>query len=114
MEFDDKENRYYACHHPFTAPRPEFFDDFVAGQNLDAIEASAYDMVLNGVEVGGGSLRIYRPDVQAAMFKLLGLSLDEAREKFDASTRALLEVLVTFNFGSTTWTSLEAASVPVP
>lgn len=82
LEFDEKEGRYFACHHPFTSPRPEFFDDFVAGRNLDAIEASAYDMVLNGVEIGGGSLRIYRPDVQAAMFKLLGLTPEEAQTKF--------------------------------
>ncbi len=82
MEFNEKENRYYACHHPFTSPRPEFFQDFIQGRNLEQIEASAYDMVLNGVEIGGGSLRIYRPDVQAAMFKLLGLTPEEAKEKF--------------------------------
>jgi len=82
VEYDEKDNRYYALHHPFTSPRPEFFEDFINGTNLDQIEASAYDMVLNGVEIGGGSLRIYRPDVQAAMFKLLGLSPEEAKEKF--------------------------------
>ncbi|MFN7683789.1 MAG: aspartate--tRNA ligase, partial [Oligoflexia bacterium] len=82
LEFDERDGRYYACHHPFTSPRPEFFEDFVAGRNLDHIEASAYDMVLNGVEVGGGSLRIYRQEVQEAMFKLLGLTPDEARQKF--------------------------------
>ncbi len=89
LEYDDQENRYYACHHPFTAPRPEFFEDFVEGRNLDKIQASAYDMVLNGVEVGGGSLRIYRPDVQAAMFKVLGLSDAEAKEKFGFFLEAL-------------------------
>jgi aspartyl-tRNA synthetase len=89
LEFDDKENRYYACHHPFTSPRPEFFDDFIHGRNLDHIEASAYDLVLNGVEVGGGSLRIYRPDVQEAMFKQLGLTPEEAKEKFGFFLEAL-------------------------
>ena len=89
LEFDEKENRYYACHHPFTSPRPEFFKDFTEGKNLDAIEAAAYDLVLNGVEVGGGSLRIYRPDVQSAMFKLLGLSPEEAKEKFGFFLEAL-------------------------
>jgi aspartyl-tRNA synthetase len=89
LEYDEKEKRYFACHHPFTSPAPEFFDDFVAGKNLDHIEASAYDMVLNGVEVGGGSLRIYRPDVQEAMFKLLGLSPEEARAKFGFFIEAL-------------------------
>ncbi len=82
LEFDDKEGRYFACHHPFTSPRPEFFDDFINSRNMDNLEASAYDMVLNGVEVGGGSLRIYRSDVQAAMFKLLGLTPEEAKTKF--------------------------------
>lgn len=82
LEFDDRDGRYYACHHPFTSPRPQFFEDFVAGRNLDHIEASAYDMVLNGVEVGGGSLRIYRQEVQQAMFKLLGLTPEEAKQKF--------------------------------
>ncbi|MGZ3619504.1 MAG: amino acid--tRNA ligase-related protein, partial [Candidatus Binataceae bacterium] len=89
LEFDERDGRYYACHHPFTSPRPEFFEDFINGRNLDQIQASAYDMVLNGVEIGGGSLRIYRPDVQAAMFKLLGLSPEEAREKFGFFIEAL-------------------------
>ena len=89
LEFDDQEGRYYACHHPFTSPRPEFFEDFVNGRNLDQIQASAYDMVLNGVEIGGGSLRIYRPDVQEAMFQILGLSAEEAKEKFGFFSEAL-------------------------
>jgi aspartyl-tRNA synthetase len=89
LEFAPKENRYFACHHPFTSPRPEFADDFVNGRNLDNIEASAYDMVLNGVEIGGGSRRMYRPDVQAAMFRMLGLSETEARDKFGYFLEAL-------------------------
>jgi aspartyl-tRNA synthetase len=89
MEYDDKEGRFFAAHHPFTSPRPEFFQDFIEGKNLDAIEASAYDLVLNGVEVGGGSLRIYRSDVQGAMFKLLGLTPEEAKEKFGFFLEAL-------------------------
>lgn len=89
LEFDEAEGRYFACHHPFTSPRPEFFDDFIHGRNMDHLQASAYDMVLNGVEVGGGSLRIYRSDVQAAMFKLLGLTPEEAKEKFGFFIEAL-------------------------
>jgi len=89
LEYDDKEGRYFACHHPFTSPRPQFFNDFINGTNMDAIEASAYDMVLNGVEVGGGSLRIYRSDVQSAMFKLLGLTPEEAKAKFGFFLEAL-------------------------
>lgn len=82
LEYDEREQRYFACHHPFTSPRPEFFQDFLDGKNLDQIEASAYDMVLNGVEVGGGSLRIYRSEIQQAMFKLLGITPEEAKLKF--------------------------------
>lgn len=89
LEFDDRDGRYYACHHPFTSPRPEFFEDFIHGRNMDNLEASAYDLVLNGVEVGGGSLRIYRSDVQSAMFKLLGLTVEEAKEKFGFFIEAL-------------------------
>jgi aspartyl-tRNA synthetase len=82
LEYDEREKRYFACHHPFTSPRPQFFEDLIQRRNLDSIEASAYDLVLNGVEIGGGSLRIYRSDVQAAMFETLGLSEAEARSKF--------------------------------
>lgn len=89
LEYDEKEGRYFAAHHPFTSPRPQFFDDFINGTNMDKIEASAYDMVLNGVEVGGGSLRIYRSDVQSAMFKLLGLTPEEAKTKFGFFLEAL-------------------------
>jgi aspartyl-tRNA synthetase len=89
LEFDDGEGRYFAAHHPFTSPRPEYFQDFIDGTNMDKIQASAYDMVLNGVEVGGGSLRIYRADVQSAMFKLLGLSEEEAKTKFGFFLEAL-------------------------
>jgi len=89
LEYDEREKRYFASHHPFTSPRPEFFEDFIAGKNLDAIEASAYDMVLNGVEIGGGSLRIYRSDVQEAMFRTLGLGAEEAKSKFGFFLEAL-------------------------
>ncbi len=89
LEFDDRDGRFYACHHPFTSPKPEHFEDFVQSRNLEKVEASAYDMVLNGVEVGGGSLRIYRPDVQGAMFKILGLTPEEAQHKFGFFLEAL-------------------------
>jgi len=89
LEYDEKEKRYYACHHPFTSPTPECLEDFLAGRNLDQLQASAYDMVLNGVEIGGGSLRIYRSDVQQAMFRALGLTPEEAKEKFGFFLEAL-------------------------
>lgn len=82
MEYSPDDGRYYACHHPFTSPLPQYFQSLIDGKNLGEIKAAAYDMVLNGNEVGGGSLRIYNQKVQAAMFKALGLTEEEARQKF--------------------------------
>lgn len=76
FEWNADENRYEALHHPFTAPNPEDIDD------LTTARAVAYDLVLNGYEIGGGSLRIYQPDVQAKVFKTIGLTDEEARDKF--------------------------------
>lgn len=76
FEWNADENRYEALHHPFTAPNPEDIDD------LTTARAVAYDLVLNGYEIGGGSLRIYQPDIQAKVFSTIGLSDDEARDKF--------------------------------
>ncbi|MEM6255687.1 MAG: aspartate--tRNA ligase [Cyanobacteria bacterium P01_D01_bin.156] len=76
FEWNADENRYEALHHPFTAPNPADIDD------LTTARAVAYDIVLNGYEIGGGSLRIYQPDVQAKVFQTIGLSDEEAREKF--------------------------------
>ncbi|KAK3277205.1 hypothetical protein CYMTET_14779, partial [Cymbomonas tetramitiformis] len=76
FEFNEDEQRLEALHHPFTAPNPGQLD------NLKTANAQAYDMVLNGVEIGGGSLRIYRRDVQERVFDAIGLSMEEAMEKF--------------------------------
>ena len=76
FEWNADEDRYEALHHPFTAPNPEDIDD------LTTARAVAYDLVLNGYEIGGGSLRIYQPDVQAKVFETIGLSEEEARDKF--------------------------------
>jgi aspartyl-tRNA synthetase len=89
FEYNPDDKRYYARHHPFTRPRPEDIDKFVAGKDLGSINAAAYDLVLNGVEIAGGSLRIYRKDVQDAMFKALGMSQEETREKFGFFLEAL-------------------------
>jgi len=80
FEFDAQARRFAAVHHPFTAPR-EADLEFLAG-DPGRVLAQAYDLVLNGHEIGGGSIRIHRPDVQAAVFQVLGLEPDEAREKF--------------------------------
>jgi len=76
FEWNADENRLEALHHPFTAPRPDEMDD------LKTARAQAYDLVLNGYEIGGGSLRIYQPDVQRQVFETIGLSDEEAQEKF--------------------------------
>lgn len=80
FEYDEEEGRYYAMHHPFTAPHPE--DVPLMATNPNAVRAQAYDVVLNGYELGGGSIRIHRQDVQAQMFKTLGLDEEETRSKF--------------------------------
>ena len=76
FEWNSDEKRLEALHHPFTAPNPEDLDD------LAKARAVAYDLVLNGVEVGGGSLRIYQRDIQEKVFETIGLSEEEAKDKF--------------------------------
>jgi aspartyl-tRNA synthetase len=80
FEWDEEGKRWSAMHHPFTAPR-DGHEDLIASDPGAAV-AKAYDMVLNGWEIGGGSVRIHRADVQAKVFKALGISDDEARSKF--------------------------------
>ncbi len=80
LEYDEEEGRYTAMHHPFTSPRDE--DLPMLAEKPGAVKAKAYDMVLNGVELGGGSIRIHRRDVQEQMFGLLGFSTESAYEKF--------------------------------
>ncbi len=78
--FEEDDGRWVALHHPFTAPK--VFDVAEIEANPGTVLSQGYDLVLNGVEVGGGSVRIHRADVQSAVFRLLGISDDEAREKF--------------------------------
>jgi aspartyl-tRNA synthetase len=80
LEFDEEENRYYAAHHPFTMPVREDLEKFES--NPAAVRAEAYDLVLNGYELGGGSLRIFEREIQEKMFKVLGFSAEEAEEQF--------------------------------
>ncbi len=80
FEYDEEENRYAAKHHPFTSPKPEDIATFDADQKN--ARARAYDMVLNGTEIGGGSIRINDPVLQARMFTALGISDEAAKEKF--------------------------------
>lgn len=80
LEYDEEEKRYVAKHHPFTSPKPEDID-LLASEPLK-VRARAYDMVLNGAEIGGGSIRIHNKDLQKRMFETLGFSEDRASENF--------------------------------
>jgi aspartyl-tRNA synthetase len=80
LEWDEETKRYYAMHHPFTSPKLDDLDKFATDPGK--VKANAYDMVINGVEIGGGSVRIHDEKLQKLMFKNLGLSEDEAKEKF--------------------------------
>ncbi|MDR2913501.1 MAG: aspartate--tRNA ligase [Tannerella sp.] len=80
LEWDDETQRYYAMHHPFTSPKPE--DIPLLESNPGEVRANAYDMVINGVEVGGGSIRIYDSQLQNRMFKLLGFTEEKAQAQF--------------------------------
>jgi aspartyl-tRNA synthetase len=80
FEYDEKENRYGAMHHPFTSPREEDMDHLES--NPSGCKARAYDLVLNGSEIGGGSIRIHRPDIQRRVFTTLGITPEKAKERF--------------------------------
>jgi aspartyl-tRNA synthetase len=80
FEWDEGESRWLALHHPFTAPK--VFDAQAIESDPAAALSQGYDLVLNGVEIGGGSVRIHRADIQSAVFRLLGIGEEEAREKF--------------------------------
>lgn len=80
FEWDDETQRYYAVHHPFTAPRPE--DIPLLNTNPGEVYANAYDMVINGTEVGGGSIRIHDAELQQKIFEILGFSHDDAQTRF--------------------------------
>jgi aspartyl-tRNA synthetase len=80
LEWDEETKRFYAMHHPFTAPKPE--DIALLDSDAGAVRANAYDMVINGVEVGGGSIRIHDSQLQNKMFQVLGFTEKRAQEQF--------------------------------
>jgi aspartyl-tRNA synthetase len=87
LEYGEEENRWFAMHHPFTSPKPEdikylFTEPSGDGNDLGKIRANAYDLVINGVEVGGGSIRIFQKELQARMFEVLGFTDEEAKNQF--------------------------------
>ncbi|MBQ5865004.1 MAG: aspartate--tRNA ligase, partial [Bacteroidales bacterium] len=84
LEWDDETQRFYAMHHPFTSPKPEDMDKFFSNkkEDLEQVNANAYDFVLNGTEVGGGSIRIHDSKVQERMFEVLGFNKEDADYRF--------------------------------
>ena len=80
LEWDEQTDRFYAMHHPFTAPKPEHLE--LLSTDPKSVNANAYDLVINGVELGGGSIRIHDRDLQAKMFQILGFSDEEAESQF--------------------------------
>ena len=84
LEWSEEDGRFYAMHHPFTAPKPEQMDLFYSDrkEDLEKVCANAYDFVLNGTELGGGSVRIHDAEVQKRMFEVLGIGPEEAEYKF--------------------------------
>jgi aspartyl-tRNA synthetase len=84
LEWDEETARFYAMHHPFTSPKREQIPSMLNGdhETMKNLRADAYDLVLNGVEIGGGSIRIYDRDLQSKNFKLLGMTEEEAESKF--------------------------------
>ncbi len=91
LDYDDKEKRWVACHHPFTMPKDEHVEILKSGQSteLGQVQAKAYDLVCNGNELAGGSIRIHNQKVQSAMFKALGLTEEQAKYKFGYFVEAL-------------------------
>jgi aspartyl-tRNA synthetase len=87
LGYDAREKRYASLHHPFTAPRDE--DRALLDTDPGKVRAKAYDIVLNGYEVGGGSLRIHESDLQAKIFRILSMSDEEARDRFGFFLEAL-------------------------
>lgn len=87
FEYNDEEKRFQALHHPFTSPRPE--DLALLESDPARVKARAYDLVLNGTEIGGGSIRIHRQDIQEKVFRALGISPEEAQDQFGFLLKAL-------------------------
>ncbi len=91
LAYDEETKHFHAVHHPFTMPKPEQVADFMSGdvEKIKKIKADAYDLVCNGYELGGGSLRIFNSEVQTQMFKLLGFTNEERDKQFGFFIEAL-------------------------
>lgn len=80
LEWDEESSRYHAMHHPFTSPKPE--DIQLLDTDAGTVRANAYDLVINGIEIGGGSVRIFDSSLQAKMFDILGFTPEQAKAQF--------------------------------
>ena len=94
FEYHEEDGRFYATHHPFTAPNPDQVEAFLAAKaddrdTIEGIVSAGYDIIVNGSEIGGGSIRIHRKDVQERVFTLLGITPEDAKEKFSFLLDAL-------------------------
>jgi aspartyl-tRNA synthetase len=89
FEWDATEDRWVAAHHPFTSPHEQDMQRVLSGEDFGSVRALAYDVVLNGTELGSGSIRIHRQDVQKQIFTALGMSEEEARSRFGFFLEAL-------------------------
>ncbi|HLG20971.1 MAG TPA: amino acid--tRNA ligase-related protein, partial [Bdellovibrionota bacterium] len=89
FEYDPDAQRYVSKHHPFTSPHPDDLSLLKEGKKLDQVRARAYDLVLNGYEIGGGSIRIHQPEIQQLLFDRLGIPREEAAQKFGFFLEAL-------------------------
>lgn len=89
LEHDEEEKRYVAKHHPFTSPHTDDLPLLKNKKNLEKVRANAYDLVVNGYEIGGGSIRIHQPEIQQQLFDALGMSREEAKRKFGFFLEAL-------------------------
>lgn len=87
FEYDETEKRYIALHHPFTSPKEEDID--ILESSTEKVRSRAYDIVLNGIEIGGGSIRIHRKDIQEKIFRAIGFDKEETKEKFGFLLNAL-------------------------
>ena len=94
FEFDEETQRFYSMHHPFTGPSADQLETFMNADpgdrdTIEGIVSDGYDLVVNGSELGGGSVRIHRQDVQRKVFELLGITPEEAEQKFSFLLNAL-------------------------
>ena len=92
LDWSEEDQRFYACHHPFTSPRTEDLE--LLDEKPGEVKARAYDIILNGIELGGGSIRIHSQDIQEKVFTAIDMSEEEAREKFGFLLDALLVMLL--------------------